>query len=150
MNTLRKTRIVYLCLIVLCVSPVGIRTASAALVECTMQYHLGGWSAFYETASGRGTITCNNGQKAKVKISAKGGGLTVGKSDVTGKGTFSGARDIQELFGSYAQSEAHAGAVKSGDVQAMTKGEVSLALEGKGRGFDIGIGFGKFTITRIK
>ena len=121
------------------------------LVECTMKFNLKGWSAFYKTASGDGTITCKNGQSAKVTLKAKGGGLTFGKSEVIdGTGKFSGAKNIDELFGSYAQSEAHAGAGKSVDAQAMTKGEVSLALSGTGRGVDIGFAFGKFTITRVK
>ena len=30
----------------------------------------------------------------------------------------------------------------------MTKGDVNLALAGKGRGWDIGIAFGKFVIKR--
>jgi len=120
-------------------------------VECKMTFNLRGWSAFYNTARGSGTITCSNGQRAGVRIRTKGGGITFGKSEVLGgTGRFTGARDISELFGSYAQSEAHAGAVKSGDVQAMTKGEVSLALAGTGHGVDIGFSFGKFTIERAK
>ncbi len=153
MKRTRVTTVVLLLILALVVgSLVSLRAASAAgLVECTMTFNLSGWSAFYKTASGRGTITCNNGETAHVKISAKGGGLTFGKSDVIGgKGTFSGARDIKELYGAYAQSEAHAGAVKSADVQALTKGVVSLVLVGKGRGIDLGVAFGKFTITPIK
>ena len=120
-------------------------------VECKMTFNLRGWSAFYKTANGNGTITCSNGQKARVSIRAKGGGITFGKSDVIGgTGKFTGARSINELFGSYAQSEAHAGAGKSADAQAMTKGEVSLALAGTGHGIDIGFAFGKFTIQRTK
>jgi hypothetical protein len=116
-----------------------------------MRFNLRGWSAFYKTAKGDGTITWSNGQKARVRIRAKGGGITFGKSDIIGgTGEFTGARSINELFGSYAQSEAHAGAGKSADVQAMTKGEVSLALAGTGRGVDIGFAFGKFTIERAK
>jgi hypothetical protein len=38
--------------------------------------------------------------------------------------------------------------VKSSGAQAMTKGEVSLGLAGTGRGWELGISFGKFTITR--
>jgi hypothetical protein len=30
----------------------------------------------------------------------------------------------------------------------MTKGEVSLGLSGTGRGWDLGVSFGKFKITR--
>src|SRR3989442_4518605 len=105
------------------------------LVDCRMTFNLKGWSAFYKTAKGDGTITCDNGQKARVRIKATGGGITFGKSEIVGgTGRFSGARNLDELLGSYVQSEAHAGAGKSADAQAMTQGEVSLALAGKGRG----------------
>ena len=125
--------------------------AKGKLVECRMTFNLKGWSAFYKTAKGNGTITCSNGQKARVTIQAKGGGLTFGKSEIIGgTGKFTGARNIDELFGAYVQSEAHAGAGKSADAQALTKGEVSLALHGTGRGVDIGFAFGKFTIDRAK
>ncbi len=131
--------------------PASLLAQDGKLVECKMTFNLSGWSAFYNTAHGSGTITCSNGQTAKVRIRAKGGGITFGKSEVIGgTGTFTGARSIGELFGSYAQSEAHAGVGKSGDVQAMTKGEVSLALKGTGRGIDIGFAFGKFTLSRAK
>jgi hypothetical protein len=122
---------------------------AAALTDCEMTFTLSGWSVFYKTASGQGKITCDNGQSAKVKISAKGGGLTVGKSKVReGYGKFSEVASINELFGSYASAGAAAGAVKSAEASAMTKGEVSLALSGKGTGFELGVSFGKFTITR--
>jgi hypothetical protein len=121
------------------------------LVACRMTFNLKGWSAFYKTAKGDGTITCDNGQKAKVRIKATGGGITFGKSEIVGgTGRFTGVRRINELFGSYVQSEAHAGAGKSADAQALTKGEVSLALAGTGRGVDIGFAFGKFTIEKAK
>jgi hypothetical protein len=122
---------------------------SAKLLKCEMTFNLKGWSAFYKTSQGEGTIHCDNGQTAKVKIKATGGGITFGKSEITGgTGKFTGAKNIDELLGSYAQSEAHAGAGKSADAQALTKGEISLALSGKGRGVDIGFDFGKFTIER--
>jgi hypothetical protein len=78
--------------------------------KCTLKYSLTGWSAGYSTASGSGTITCDNGQSARVSLRAKGGGLSVGKSKiVNGSGTFSEVADISELFGSYGAAEAHAG-----------------------------------------
>ena len=118
-------------------------------VKCHMTFTVAGWSAFYKTAKGDGTITCDNGQSASVAIKTTGGGLTFGKSKtVDGKGVFSEVADIKELFGSYATASAHAGAVKSAEAQALTKGEVSLALSGTGAGVDIGIDFGKFTITK--
>jgi hypothetical protein len=127
----------------------GISAGEAADTKCKMQFSLSGWSAFYETASGAGTITCDNGQSAKVRIGVKGGGLTAGKSSVRGDGTFTGVPDIHDLFGGYVKAGAHAGAVKSAEAQVLTKGTVSLALTAKGEGFDLGIGFGKFTITPV-
>ena len=122
---------------------------AAANVKCSMTFEMKGWSAFYKTASGTGTVKCDNGQSAKVKLNAKGGGLTVGKSSIEeGHGEFSAVTGIAEVFGSYASAEAHAGAVQSGAAQVMTKGEVSLALSGKGRGFDLGVAFGKLTISK--
>lgn len=125
------------------------RGAQAAEIDCEMRFSTSGWSIFYQTATGTGTITCNNGQRMAVKIRAKGGGLTVGKSTIeNGRGEFSGVRDISELLGSYAAAEAHAGAAKSSKAQVMTKGEVNLALAGTGKGWDLGIAFGKFVISR--
>lgn len=129
----------------------GKNTGGGKLVECKMTFNLRGWSVFYKTARGTGTITCSNGQRARVRINAKGGGITFGKSEIIGgTGKFSGVRSISEVFGSYAQSEAHAGAGKSTDAQALTKGDVSLALTGTGRGVDVGFAFGKFTIKRAR
>ena len=53
----------------------GAQSASAA-IDCEMDFSMSGWSAFYKTASGSGTIHCNNGQSLKVKIRTKGGGIT--------------------------------------------------------------------------
>jgi hypothetical protein len=121
---------------------------AAANVKCSLTFTMKGWSAFYKTADGGGTIKCSNGQSMKVTLSARGGGLTVGKSTIeNGQGEFSDVESISELLGSYVSAEAHAGAVKSAKAQVMTKGEVSLALSGTGRGWDLGIAFGKLTIS---
>ena len=125
------------------------RQAQAANVKCTLTFTMSGWSAFYKAANGAGTVHCDNGQSMKVKLRARGGGLTVGKSTVDeGHGEFSSVNTINDLLGSYAAAEAHAGAVKSTQANVMTKGEVSLALSGKGRGWDLGIAFGKLTISK--
>lgn len=121
-------------------------SAAQAETKCKMRFSLHGWSAIYETHTGSATITCDNGQTAKVLIDTKGGGITAGKSTIKGTGTFSGVSDISELYGTYAKAEAHAGVVKSAGAQALTKGEVSLAIAGTGKGVDLGIAFGKFTI----
>ena len=118
--------------------------------KCRLRFNLSSWSVFYKRGKGDGTITCDNGQSAKVKIEARGGGLTAGKSKIReGKGQFSEVEDISEVFGSYAQARATAGAVKSAEATAMTKGEVSLALAGKGTGWELGVSFGKFSIIKV-
>lgn len=116
-------------------------------IDCRLDFSMAGWSVFYKTAAGTGTVSCDNGQRLGVKISAKGGGLSFGKSKITnGVGEFSGVGSINEVLGSYATAEAHAGAVKSSKAQAMTKGDVSLALAGTGEGWDVGVAFGRFTL----
>lgn len=122
---------------------------AAETTRCTIRYDLEGWSAFYKTASGSGTISCDNGQTASVVISTKGGGLTVGRSKVNdGRGKFSPVTSIEETFGDYGMAEAHAGAGTSSSAQVMTRGTVSLELTGTGTGVDLGFSFGRFTITR--
>ena len=125
------------------------RAADAKPIDCEMTFSLKGWSAFYKTSKGEGTVSCDDGQKFAVAIKITGGGLTFGKSEIKkGRGKFSEVSSVNDLFGSYAQAEAHAGAVKSSTAQVLTKGEVSLALSGVGEGWDLGVDFGKFTISR--
>lgn len=118
--------------------------------DCEIVFSLKGWSAFYKTAKGKGVITCDNGQKANVRISTKGGGITFGRSefkDVTGE--FTEVDDISDLFGGYGQAEAHAGAGKSSKASVVTKGDISLAFAGKGKGVDVGFAFGNFFIEKV-
>jgi len=118
-------------------------------VKCRLSFQMSGWSIFYKESSGTGTIKCSNGQSMAVKLRAKGGGLTVGKSTIDdGHGDFSGVSNISELLGTYASAEAHAGAVESAKAQVVTKGEVSLALSGTGTGWDVGVAVGNFIISR--
>lgn len=122
--------------------------ANGAKVKCHLTYTLKTWSIFYKSGKGEGSVSCDNGETANVQIRAHGGGVAFGKSNITdGKGSFSKVASINELYGSYASSEADGGVVKSGDVRAMTKGSVSLAVHGTGSGVDMGIAFGAFKIT---
>lgn len=131
----------------LAIAPAAPAQAAPGPIDCKLRFQLAGWSLFYKTAAGEGTVSCDNGQRLAVRIRAKGGGLSFGKSRIeNGSGEFSGVRDIRDVLGSYAAAEAHAGAVKSSKAQAMTKGDVSLALAGTGTGWDIGIAFGKFVL----
>jgi hypothetical protein len=141
---MRRTRILAAAL-TLCLAPI----AAHAATDCEMTFELKGWSAFYKTAKGSGTIKCTNGQTAAVTLKTTGGGFTFGKSEIVGgTGKFSEVQSIDALFGSYAAGDAHAGAGKSAAAAAMTKGEVSLSLAGTGKGVDVGFAFSKFTITK--
>ncbi len=122
--------------------------ASAAMTTCRLSYHIEGWSFLYKTYRGTGTVSCENGQSARVEIETHGGGPTVGKSEIQGRGRFTEVRGISEVYGVYAEADAHAGVTKSFDGRVLTKGEVSLALSGTGRGVDLGIAFGAFIIKR--
>jgi hypothetical protein len=122
---------------------------AAAGTRCRLEFDMKSTAIFYKKGSGSGTVSCDNGQTAGVKIITRGGGLTFGKDEVIGgTGVFSAVEDIEEIFGAYAAAEANAGAQKSADARAMWKGDVSLALAGTGEGINIGFSFGKFKITR--
>ncbi len=122
----------------------------AGTVDCRMDFTFESWSVLYKTGDGAGTISCDNGQTAKVSLSAQGGGLTVGKSTiVNGVGKFSKVTSINELYGNYASGEAHAGVGGSASAQALMKDNVSLTLTGTGSGVDLGISFGNFKISKM-
>ncbi len=124
--------------------------AAAGKIDCKLKFDLRGWSALYKHAEGHGVVSCDNGRSFNVNIVAVGGGLTVGKYRVeNGSGKFSDVASTDELWGDYAQGEANAGVVKSGTAQVLTKGTATLALAGAGEGVDIGISFGKFTLTPV-
>ena len=117
-------------------------SAASAQLDCKLKFSLTGWAAIYKRAEGHGTVYCENGESMNVKISAKGGGLTVGKSHIdNGTGKFSDVHKIADVLGTYAQGDASAGLGKSGTAQVLTKGTVSLALAGSGEGVDLGVSF---------
>jgi hypothetical protein len=117
-------------------------------LTCKMRYTMKGWSAIYKEAKGTGVVSCSDGSRLPVRLSMHGGGITVGKSTVDdGVGKFTGVKDIQDVIGSYAAGEAHAGAVKSADATVVGKGDVTLGLAGNGRGWDLGLDFANLTIT---
>jgi hypothetical protein len=114
---------------------------------CKLAFSLSGWSAVVSSAHGNGMVTCSDGSTLPVLITAKGGGLTAGRTHVDdGKGDFTHVHTIDEVLGRYAQGEAHAGLAKSGTAQVLTKGTVSLALAGHGEGIDLGVDVGEFTL----
>ena len=123
--------------------------AHAAETKCKLNFTLSSWAVGVKVAHGSGTVTCDNGQRARVSLEGKGVGLAAGKNQVReGYGTFTGVSDINEVFGTYAAASASIGAGKSADAQALTKGPVSLALAAKGTGVELGISVSAFTITK--
>lgn len=117
-------------------------------LDCELRFKMQGWSVFYKTAEGEGTVTCSNGERLPVRIVSRGGGITFGKSRIdNGRGEFSGIYNIRDVLGGYAAAEAHAGAGKSSKAQVVTKGSVSLALTGTGSGWDIGVSVGNFVLS---
>jgi hypothetical protein len=144
--------LIFICVIAILFESSGVVVAqdnAPVAAKCNMKFNLKGWSAFYKTADGSGRVVCSNGEKANVKINVTGGGLTFGKMDIRdGSGTFSEVIHINEIFGPYVAAEVHAGAVKSAQASVYTKGEISLALTGTGRGMNIGIDFGKLEISK--
>lgn len=116
-------------------------------VNCELVFSLTGWAAVVKHASGNGVVTCDDGSRQAVTITARGGGLTVGKYHIdNGHGTFTDVHGIKDTYGKYIQGEVHAGATKSGNAQVLSKGTVSLALAGSGEGIGLGVSVGVFNI----
>ncbi|MBM4208728.1 MAG: hypothetical protein FJ190_12275 [Gammaproteobacteria bacterium] len=115
-----------------------------------MNYKLSGWSFVYKQYDGTGAVRCSNGQQAQVRLASKGGGFTIGRSEIDGTGVFSELKDIREIYGTFVELEGHAGVVKSAAGQVLTKGIVSLAMSGEGRGIDIGVNIGGLTISPLR
>lgn len=122
--------------------------AADANVTCQLSFKLSGWSVIYKHASGTGTVTCSNGQRANVKLTINGGGLTAGKYRIdNGKGDITHVVTIADVFGNYAQVGAEAGVLASGEAQVLTKGTTSLALHGSGTGINLGVSVAAVSIS---
>lgn len=144
-QTLGSTAIMLLCVGAL----TGLTATSAqakAPLKCHLTYSMSGWSAIYQHAEGRGKVSCSNGQRAAVTISLHGGGLTAGKFHVSGHGDITNVYSIRDVYGSYAQAGASAGAGRSGTAQVLTKGTTSIALSGSGEGVGLGVAVDAFKI----
>jgi len=125
--------------------------AYAGSTKCTITFDLHEWSVFYESAKGSGKITCDNGQSARVTIRSKGGGLSVGKFKISdGRGSFTDVSGINKLFGKYVAADTNAGARKAADAWVMHKDDVSMALAGTGKGWELGFTVDEFVITKQK
>lgn len=127
----------------------AVAQAPAPYTECEMKFTMSGWSAIYKTSTGQGTVRCKNGETATVKLKSQGGGITFGKSEIAeGTGTFSKLRSISEIYGTYGAAGVEAAASEGAGARVLTKGEVSLALSGTGRGVSLGFDFSGFTVSK--
>lgn len=148
-HTLALTIVLSLGMVALTAAPTTPAYAAEANVKCHLDFSLSGWSIIYKRAEGSGTVRCDNGEHAAVKIKVIGGGLTAGKFRIDhGTGDITHVRTIRDVFGNYVQAGAELGVVKSGTAQVLTKGTTSLALAGHGEGINLGVSVGKFTISR--
>jgi len=138
-------------MVFLLVSFISLSEGKAGPVKCELVFSLHTWSFFYKSGHGTGTVSCDNGQKADVKVRTKGGGITLGASDTTeGHGNFTGATDIKQLFGDYSSAQIGAGVVKTANAQTLGKGKITLNITEIGKGANIGFSFGSFNLTEAK
>jgi hypothetical protein len=143
-----KSRLPLMTAVILCL--LSAKPALAKETKCHLTFAIESFAFVYESGKGSGTITCDNGQSARVKIRTHGGGANFGENKITnGHGSFSKVNNIKELFGGYASSSAHASAGAGARAEAVTKGDISLSLSGTGKGVGIGLGFGSFVIKPI-
>ncbi|MGP1664611.1 MAG: hypothetical protein ACTS5I_01590, partial [Rhodanobacter sp.] len=97
-RTFGMAALVFACAGAMTALPATNAQAAEATVKCDLAFNLSGWSLIYKHAEGHGTITCNNGQSAKVKITVVGGGITAGKYHINdGKGEISKVHSISDV-----------------------------------------------------
>lgn len=120
----------------------------SADLGCSLRFSLSGWSALGKHSEGSGIVTCQNGDRLRVRIAATGAGLASGKSHIDGAtGVFTDVHSVREVFGAYTEAAGSARA-RSGSTQLLSKGNVELALTGRAAGIDLGLGVGEFVLTR--
>ena len=147
---IKSTAIVFSLLVLLLSLGAAPASAGHDKIKCELSFTMTEWAAVYAHAVGTGTVHCDNGSVIPVDISSKGGGLTAGKFTVEGEGKFGGVETVNDIFGKYLTAEGNAGLVKAGQAALLTKGDVSLAIAGKGEGWNIGLSLGQVTIERRK
>ena len=66
--------------------PAADKDKNGGKTDCRMSFELKSWSVFYKSGKGKGTITCDNGQSAPVKIRTHGGGVSCNFGRIRGIG----------------------------------------------------------------
>lgn len=132
------------------VSATFLLSFNAQAENCTMQYDMKGWSAFYKTYKGTGVVKCPSGKTAKVNLSLQGGGFTFGASEIKG-GTakLMGIETLEDIYGGAFALGGHAGFGKSIEGRWVPRGARTVTLSGKGSGYDLGWSMGSFKISRL-
>ena len=123
--------------------------ARADTTICKLEFGMRGWSKHFEQSTGRGTITCDNGQHATVAVIGYGADLRDGAGAFTdGTGTFSAVLDISVVIGSYALPPAArvGGARPLGVGGAMTTGQATITFPLTGPTSHIPATFGRLSI----
>ena len=127
----------------------SIAAAAGRDLRCSLTFTSSEWSALYASAVGEGTVTCKDGSSMPVAIRARGIGITAGKWKITdGRGTFTHVARIEDVLGDYLAVSGDIGVSRAGTARALTKGNVSLLLAGKGDGFNAGIAISGFRISK--
>jgi len=133
----------------LALSSLLLMSFGVAAEECSLKYTMKGWSAFYETYHGIGTVSCPSGKSVPVKLSLKGGGFTFGGSHIlNGTGRIRGVNKISDIYGSSFAIGGHAGFGKSVEGRWIPKGSRTITLSGKGTGYDLGWSMAGFRISK--
>lgn len=116
---------------------------------CTLRFSLSAWSFIGKHSEGSGVVTCVGGETARVRIVARGAGLSSGNSHVDGaSGKFTDVHDLAEILGTYTDDTACRQTARCPDAQVLRNGDVLLALSGSNKDVDLTMGLGEFTLTR--
>jgi hypothetical protein len=124
-------------------------SARADTTVCKLAFSLRGYSKNFEESTGRGTITCDNGEKATVEILGRGASLRNGAGALQdGTGTFSAVLDISALFGSYVlPPAARAGNARPlGTAGAMSNGQATITFPMTGPSATMPATFGRIGV----
>ncbi|NOQ16969.1 MAG: hypothetical protein GQ581_07910 [Methyloprofundus sp.] len=133
----------------LAVSSIFLISFNAQAENCTMEYNMKGWSAFYKSYKGTGVVSCPSGKSAKVNLSLTGGGFTFGASEIIeGKGKLHGIEKLDDIYGGAFALGGHAGFGKSIEGRWVPRGARAVTLTGKGKGYDLGWSMGSFKIMK--
>jgi hypothetical protein len=124
-------------------------SAFADTTVCKLSFSLRGYSKNFEQSTGRGTISCDNGQTATVAVLGRGASLRDGAGALAdGSGTFSAVLDISALFGSYVlPPAARAGNARPlGAAGAMSNGQATITFPMTGPSAKMPATFGRIGI----